>query len=217
MAAIIISEINGWRANFSRRTLLVLMAVTAICGSLAFLRPEYCLVILTGVFIWIGLVAGKQSWSEAKIDGWAIEGKKAPGLVFSGKLTAVLLITLIHFVVLLPALILTNAIWGIPWWILGETLVSYALTTVLMAALGMLGTLSFGDISEFPRKLFSALFLAVTCIPGLWDSNPVWQVWNLVTSKSPGGMVQFIPNLIVIVLLALVAQFCFPREAVEGG
>lgn len=212
MVSIIISEINGWNASHSRRTLAVLMAAAALSGIFFFLRPEICLVILSGVFIWIGLVAGKQSWSEATIDGWAIHGKQTPVWIMTGKIIATWIITLIHFVILLPVLILINAVWGIPWMIIGEVLFGFWVTTGLMAVLGMLGTLSFGDISEFPRKLFSALFLVATCIPGFQLCNPLFQILNIVTSGSPGGLLQFIPNLILIFLSLIVAQLCFRRE-----
>jgi hypothetical protein len=212
MVSIIISEINGWNASYSRRTIVVLMAGATLSGIFTFLKPEICFVILTGVFIWIGLVAGKQSWSEATIDGWAIHGKLALGWIITGKIIATLLITMVHFVILLPVLILTNAVWGIPWKVMGEVLFGFWLTSGLMATLGMLGSLGFGDISEFPRKLFSALFLVVTCIPGLQRCNPVLQILNIVNSGSSGGMLQFIPNLIIIILSLVVAQFCFHRE-----
>lgn len=187
MIAVIWSDLVAWQSKWSRRTLCVAITVVALAGGTAMLRPEICAVAAILAAVWIGLLAGRQTWSEVRSWDWVRRGGLGPERVVAAKLIAAALVAAAHMLALLPAAVLMASLWGLPWSILGRVASIAICASVTAAAFGSIGShLNFEDDDEYLGSFLAVLWLTVTAVVAPFRMvNPMLRAWAIVAPSGP--------------------------------
>lgn len=217
MFAVCIAEIYNWAANFRKRTVLTLVLVWMVLGIISKLRPEVCLEALQAVLLWIGLLSGKQSWSEITLAGWVQKARLTYLEVVCGKISATLVVGLIHAVVSLPILILMQIVWGLPWSnlfaILGLTLLGMLVVTLS----ALFGYSLVRSENEILLHFFLCSALVITgLVPPFRIINPFWQGWRIMMGSLNLPLVILVNVLLLLLLVVLEIQF-LKQEVLQGN
>ena len=215
--AVCIAEISNWAANLRKRTVLALVFVWMVLGIITKLRPEVCLETMVAVFLWIGLLSGKQSWSEVTLAGWVQKAQLSYIEVIWGKVSATLIVGLIHAAVSLPVLILMQIVWGLPWGnifaILGLTLLGMLMVTVS----ALFGYSLVRAENEMLLNFFFCCALVITgLVPALRIINPFWQTWRIMTGSLDLPLVILVNTMFLLLLVVLETHF-LKREVLQGN
>jgi MFS family permease len=186
MISIIWSELRMWEQVYAQKTLGTVLRFVAVITAISIVRPEmfFSGAIFSGLYL--GLLAGKHTWSPAKPWEWTGRGGLPPLLVIGGKIIAVVLICLVHLIVLTPVAILTSALWGIPAWVLAYAVLAILMGAATTSAWAMMGHyLSLGNGSL--ADLFAVGWFAATLIvPPFRLVNPLWLAWVILNpEKTP--------------------------------
>ncbi|HYH05133.1 MAG TPA: hypothetical protein VEC37_18740, partial [Bacillota bacterium] len=152
MFAVCIAEIANWSVNFRKRTVLNLVFTWTVLGIISKLRPELCLQALVMLLVWIGLLSGKQSWSDVTLVDWVQKAQLRYSEVIWGKVAATLIIGLIHMGVSLPVLILMQIVWGLTW---GSLLLILSIILLGMLLVMVSGLFGFGLVKAENEMLLN--------------------------------------------------------------
>ena len=199
MIAVLMTELSGWAENRGQQTLISLITILTLIGSISMLRPDWCLAVFTGTFIWIGLSIGSSIWNNARTRDWFEKVRLPKTQVTLGKFGAVLCMGVAHIIVIMPVFILMNGLWGIPWTVLLEVIAQSLIALLIAAVLGRFTLhLNFEDKGLF-SFLLAILWLAPTFLfPMLRPFNPLFQVWQITTTAQSLG-IWWIGNLLLMI------------------
>jgi len=213
MFAVCIAEIANWSVNFRKRTVLNLVFTWTVLGIISKLRPELCLQALVMLLVWIGLLSGKQSWSDVTLVDWVQKAQLRYSEVIWGKVAATLIIGLIHMGVSLPVLILMQIVWGLTW---GSLLLILSIILLGMLLVMVSGLFGFGLVkaeNEMLLNFYIFCGLIITgLVPVLRIINPFWQVWQIMVGTINLPLVILINT--VLLLLLIVFQIYFLKQEV---
>ncbi len=214
MIAVIFSEIAGWLKYGSRATISGMVILMGFAGSLTFLRPEYCLEILTAGILWVAIKAGKENWSEFWTRDWVKRTDLPLRTVILGKVLATLVVASIHLLFVLPILIIMLILWGFTWWQLSNVLLTMLISGLIAAEFGLCGSCLGKGEETFLIDIPVTVWMVATALnPSLRQLNPFYCVWNVLVSNVQWFTAAHFINLGIVALLVLTVEFLFQREA----
>lgn len=214
MIAVILSEIAGWLKYGSRATISGLVILIGLAGSLAFLRPELCLEVLTVGILWVAIKAGKENWSEFWTQDWVKRSNLSLRNVILGKVLAAMVISLIHLLFVFPVLIIMLILWGFTWWQLTNVLLTILITAQIAAGFGLCGSCLGKDDESFLNSIPVSIWILGTFLsPPLRSLNPFYLIWNILISNTQPLAAVHLTNLGLAILSIWMAEFLFRKEA----
>lgn len=214
MIAVMISEIAGWLKQESKTTISVMVIIIGLVGSFSFVRPDFLMESLTGIFLWVAIKAGNENWSEFRIREWLKRTKLSLRNVIIGKELAVLVITLIHFLLVLPVLIITLILWGFTWWQLTSVLLNILIAVLIVAGFGLCGSCLRKDEENIIAGISIGVWIVVTAlVPVLRNFNPFYLTWKvLVLGIKPPIILIHLFNLGLVILWIFATEYFFRKE-----
>lgn len=214
MIAVILSEISGWLRNESRATFSFMVIFLGVAGSFSFLRPEFCLELLTAVILWIAIKAGKENWSEFWTQDWVKRTNLSLQTVILGKVAAALAVCLIHLLFVFPVLIIMLILWGFTWMLLANVALTMMITALIATGFELCGSCLGKDEESFITSVpVGVWIIGTTLSPLLRPLNPFYLVWNIMVSNPRFLIAIHLTNLGLAVLSISIAVYLSRREA----
>lgn len=214
MIAVMISEIAGWLKQESKTTISVMVIIIGLVGCFSFVRPEFLMESLTGIFIWVAIKAGNENWSEFLIREWLTRTKLSLRSVIIGKEIAVLIINLIHLLFVLPVFIIMLILWGFTWWQLLNVLLNILIAALIVTGFGLCGSCLRKDEENIIASILISVWIVLTALlPLLRNLNPFYLTWKvLVSDIKPSIFFIHIFNLGLVGTFTCMAGYFFRKE-----
>jgi TctA family transporter len=134
MIALILAELTNWNFTLGRRTLTILICCSTLAGFLFTFNPEYYFWVMLIAFVWIGLSIGERGGTDILPDIRVGDIPLKRHQLILGEITAALIISLIHIVVLSPVAILFTFLWGVPGIVTGKAGLLFVMIAVVCAS-----------------------------------------------------------------------------------
>jgi hypothetical protein len=180
MIAIIVADFKHWSARYCRRSLGTVILCVTLFGCFTGLRPEFCLIGFMAGFIWLGILAGDQTWSETKIESWVINTRLTPVQIVSGKILGTSFILFLHYLMMLPIIFLMTVLWGIGWLEIVEITLLMFIAALIVTGFGLIAwLLHVIDNFLISRILVISWFLIAIAVPQIRFVNPFYQIWMI--------------------------------------
>lgn len=213
MIPVLLLELSDWNRKTGWSSLCLIIVAVTLIGVFLTLAPEWCCEVLTGILIWIGFKAGEEDRYSFKSREGISANHLQPWQILCGKIAAVLVIEWLHLLVVLPALVLMVAIWGVPWGTLAEVALIVGIAMIAMAGLSALLLNHSENEVDLGLYLGVGVWLMITFFlqPLQWF-NPFILVWRALQPGKGLAIGWLLPNLGLALCLWFINNLLLRRE-----
>jgi hypothetical protein len=213
MIPIIVSELKLWSNKYRRMSMSVLIICVLIFGCLSRLNPEFLMIGPALALFWLGIQAGKQTWSEADLEIWFQKTHLSMIRIILGKIFATAIIVLYHVFLLLPMTYLMSALWGIDGLLVLEANLLIFVFTLLIYTLGLV----FRPMVPISIIILCIWMIITFRVPAIQFMNPFYQIWMI--SENDANLqfwLSIAANLALLLLLIGILFLRLKREVTDN-